>query len=230
LNFEEDKGRSKIENLRSTSESEDIINNIRSFIEVNLSKYEEIKSIILFGSLASGKFTQESDIDICVILKKNTPKILEGTIFNSFLNLEKYLNRSIQCVFIFPENIKNWDNIFLENILAEGQLLYGNSNYYEVLIKALDFQPYQVITLNLRKLDSADKMKLKRILYGYKTKKKYSKKIYRYQKKGLIKELNGIKLGRGSFIIPEKSFKLIENKLKEFDITFSNFRAWMQEI
>lgn len=117
-----------------------------------------------------------------------------------------------------------------ENILAEGQLLFGNSNYYEVLIKALELQPYQIITLNLRALDSADKMKLKRILYGYKTKKKYSKKVYKYQKKGLVKELKGIKLGRGSFIIPEKHFILVENKLKKFDIRFSSFRAWMQEI
>lgn len=228
MNLEE--GRSKIKNLRSTSELEDIIGNIKSFIEINLSKYKEIESIILFGSLASGKFTQESDIDICVIFKENAPKNLEDTIFNYFLNLEKELNRSIQSVFIFPENIKNWDSIFLENILAEGQLLYGNSNYYEVLIKALDLQPYQVITLNLKKLDNADKMKLKRVLYGYKTKKKYSKKVYKYQKKGLVKELKGIKLGRGSFIIPEKYFNMVENKLREFDIRFSSFRAWMQEI
>ncbi len=222
--------KSKIENLRSISKLEEIINYIKTFIDTNLSKYEEIENIILFGSLASGKFSEESDIDICVIFKRSTPKNLEGTIFNCFLNLEKELNRSIQCIFIFPEDINTWDRIFLENILAEGQLLFGNSNYYEVLIKALELQPYQIITLNLRALDSADKMKLKRILYGYKTKKKYSKKVYKYQKKGLVKELKGIKLGRGSFIIPEKHFILVENKLKKFDIRFSSFRAWMQEI
>lgn len=222
--------KSKIENFRSISKLEEIINSIKTFLDNNLSKYGEIDSIILFGSLASGKFSEESDIDICVIFKRSTPKNLEGTIFNFFLNLEKELNRSIQCVFIFPEDINNWDTIFLENILAEGQLLYGNSNYYETLINALEFKPYQIITLNLRALNSADKMKLKRILYGYKTTKKYSKKTYKYQKKGLIKEIMGIKLGRGSFIIPEKYFLLVENKLKEFDIKFSNFRAWMQEI
>jgi len=221
---------SQIKNFRSISKLEEIINNIKTFIDSNLFKYEKIESIILFGSLASGKFSEESDIDICVIFKRSTPKNFEGTIFNCFLNLEKELNRSIQCVFIFPEDINNWDTIFLENILAEGQLLYGNSNYYETLINALEFKPYQIITLNLRALNSADKMKLKRILYGYKTIKKYSKKTYKYQKKGLLKEIKGIKLGRGSFIIPEKYFLLVENKLREFDIKFSNFRAWMQEI
>ncbi len=221
---------SQIKNFRSISKLEEIINSIKTFMDNNLSKYGEIESIILFGSLASGKFSEESDIDICVIFKLSTPKNLEGSIFNCFLNLEKELNRSIQCVFIFPEDINNWDKIFLENILAEGQLLYGNTNYYKTLINALEFKPYQIITLNLRALNSADKMKLKRILYGYKTIKKYSKKTYKYQKKGLIKEIKGIKLGRGSFIIPEKYFLLVENKLKEFEIRFSNFRAWMQEI
>ncbi len=221
---------SQIKNFRSISKLEEIINSIKTFIDNNLSKYGEIESIILFGSLASGKFREESDIDICVIFKRSTPKNLESSIFNCFLNLEKELNRSIQCVFIFPEDINNCDTIFLENILAEGQLLYGNSNYYETLINVLEFKPYQIITLNLTALNSADKMKLKRILYGYKTIKKYSKKTYKYQKKGLIKEIKGIKLGRGSFIIPEKYFLLVENKLKEFEIRFSNFRAWMQEI
>jgi len=220
----------QIKNCENTSKLEEIITHIKTFISNNLSKYEEIENIILFGSLASGRFNKESDIDICVIFKQNTPKKLEDTIFNYILNLEKELNHSIQCVSIFPEVINNWDTIFLENILAEGQLLYGNSYYYEVLIKALELQPYQIITMNLKALDSADKMKLKRILYGYKTIKKYSKKTYKYQKKGLIKKIKGIKLGRGSFIIPEKEFLLVEDKLKEFDIRISNFRVWMQDI
>ena len=133
-------------------------------------------------------------------------------------------------MFFFPEDINNWDTIFIENILAEGQLLYGNSNYKEILKQTLEFKPYQIITLNLRAINNAAKMKLKRILYGYKSTKHYYEKLYEYEKKGLVKELQGMKLGRGSFIIPEKDLLLVENKLKEFDIKFSNFRVWMQEI
>ncbi len=222
--------KSQMKNLRKDPKLEKKINQIKTFIGNYLSKYEEIENIILFGSLASGRFNENSDIDICILFKPNTPKSMETTIFDHFLNLGKLLNRSIQCIFFFPEDINNWDTNFLENILAEGQLLTGNSNYFKTLIKALEFKPYQIITLNLRALNSSAKMKLKRILYGYKTSKKYSEKIYRYQKRGLVKELQGIKLGRGSFIIPEKFLLLVETKLKEYDITFSNFRVWMQEI
>ncbi len=222
--------KSQMKNLRKDPKLEKIINQIKTYIGNYLSKYEEIENIILFGSLASGRFNENSDIDICILFKPNTPKNMETAIFNNFLNLGKELDRSIQCVFFFPEDINNWDAVFVENILAEGHLLSGNSNYFETLMKALEFKAYQIITLNLRALNSSAKMKLKRILYGYKTSKKYSEKIYRYQKKGLVKELQGIKLGRGSFIIPEKFLLFVENKLKEFDIKFSNFRVWMQEI
>ncbi len=222
--------KNQIEDYGKNPKLEKLINKIKNFIGSKFSEYEEIESIVLFGSLASGKFNEESDIDICVLFKQNTPKMLQNTIFNYFLSLGKDLNLSIQCVFFFPEDINNWDTIFIENILAEGQLLYGNSNYYEMLIKTLEFKPYQIVTLNLRALNSSAKMKLKRILYGYKTTKKYSEKLYKYKKEGIVKKLQGMKLGRGSFIIPEKGLLVFVNKLKEFDIKFSNFRVWMQEI
>ena len=222
--------KNQMKHLRIDPKLEKIINQIKTYIGNYLSKYEEIENIILFGSLASGRFNENSDIDICILFKPSTSKSMETTIFDHFLNLGKSLNRSIQCIFFFPEDINNWDTNFVENILAEGQLLSGNSNYFKILIKALEFKPYQIITLNLRALNSSAKMKLKRILYGYKTSKKYSEKIYRYQKRGLVKELQGIKLGRGSFVIPEKFLLFVETKLKEFDIKFSNFRVWMQEI
>ena len=222
--------KNEIENLKKNSKLEKIIGKIKFFIDTKLAKYEEIENIILFGSLASGKFNEESDIDICVLFKRSTPKNMEKTIFNYFQSLGKELDRSIQCVFFFPEDIDNWDTIFVENVLAEGQSLHGNSNYYNILIKTLEFKPYQIITLNLRALNSSSKMKLKRILYGYKTTKKYSEKLYKYKKEGLVKKLQGMRLGRGSFIIPENVLFFIEKKLKEFDTKFSNFRVWMQEI
>ncbi len=222
--------KNQMENYGKNPKLEKIISKIKNFIDSKFSKYEEIESIVLFGSLASGKFNEESDIDICILFKRNTPKMLENTIFDYFLSLGKDLNRSIQCVFFFLEDINNWDTIFIENILAEGQLLYGNSNYYEILIKTLEFKPYQIITLNLRALNNSAKMKIKRILYGYKTTKKYSEKLYKYKKDGIVKKLEGMKIGRGSFIIPEKVLIMVENKLKEFDIKFSNFRVWMQDI
>ncbi|MHA1439419.1 MAG: nucleotidyltransferase domain-containing protein [Promethearchaeota archaeon] len=221
-------------------ESKDIINQsiiydkflkmIKHLVQNNFSKYNEIESIILFGSYTTLTFTEESDIDLCILLKKNTKKHYEDLLFDKFLDLGKHLDKSIQCVFIFQEDIKKWDRTFIENILAEGKLIFGSPSYYDLFIKYLKLEPFQLITLNLRELDNSAKMKIKRILYGYKTKKKYSNKIYSYNKKGLVQNLKGIRLGKGSFIIPENQMTSIIEKLSSFDVKVSSYRVWMQKI
>ncbi len=195
-----------------------------------MSKYAEIDSIILFGSYAKKTFTNESDIDLCVLLKKKVPMDLEDKIFEHFLDLEKELDKTIQCVFISHEYIENFDRIFIENILAEGQLLYGTNNYQKILMNRLELDPYYIITLNLRNLSESDKMKLKRILYGYSTEKTYLSKIYSYQKGGILEKLKGFQVGRGSFVIPEKQFYLVEKELLNFNLKYSIKRIWMQRI
>ncbi len=215
---------------KDNSEYEKLVSFIKTYLKKKISKYPEINSILLFGSYATKTFTEESDVDSCIIFKNRASKSSEELVFEHFLSLGKEIDKSIQCVFIYPERIHDWDRIFIENMLAEGKLLYGNSNYQDTLKKALQLDPYQIITLNLRRLDKSNKMKLKRILYGYKTSKKYSDKIYSYQKQGLVYKLKGVKLGRGSFIIPEKEFPIIEKELYKFDILFSRLRVWMQKI
>jgi len=195
-----------------------------------MSKYAEIDSIILFGSYAKKTFTNESDIDLCVLLKKKIPMDLEDKIFEHFLDLEKELDKTIQCVFISHEYIESFDRIFIENILAEGQLLYGTNNYQKILMNRLELDPYYIITLNLRNLSESDKMKLKRILYGYSTEKTYLSKIYSYQKGGILEKLKGFQVGRGSFVIPEKQFYLVEKELLNFNLKYSIKRIWMQRI
>ena len=154
---------------------------------------------------------------------------MENDIFNNFLDLGKELNRLVQCVFIYPEEMENWDSNFIENILAEGRLIYGTSNFLEIPFKTLKLKPFLIIKFNLRELDKSIKMKIKRMLYGYQTQKRYEKKIYQYQKDGLVQEIKGFKLGRGAFLIPEKYLWLIESKFMEYNVNFTHFRVWLQE-
>jgi len=221
--------RDNIEFIKKRTSQEKIIKHIKNFIKKKLFRYKNIDSILLFGSLASGTFTNESDIDICIFFKKSTPKSMENDIFNNFLDLGKELNRSVQCIFIYPEEIENWDSNFIENILAEGRLIYGTSNFLEIPFKTLKLKPFLIIKFNLRELDKSIKMKIKRILYGYQTQKRYFKKVYQYQKDGLVQEIKGFKLGRGAFLIPEKYLWLIENKFMEYNVNFTHFRVWLQE-
>ena len=59
--------KNQMKHLRIDPKLEKIINQIKTYIGNYLSKYEEIENIILFGSLASGRFNENSDIDICIL-------------------------------------------------------------------------------------------------------------------------------------------------------------------
>lgn len=126
--------------------------------------------------------------------------------------------------------MEGWDRIFIENVLAEGKLIYGESSYEDILFKRLELEPFQAISFNLKGIKQKEKMRLKRILYGYDTTKKHAKKIYNYNKKGLVEKLNGMRLGRGAFLIPESEVLKVEKKLNKFGIHFSKRRVWMQKV
>ncbi len=51
-----------------------------------------------------------------------------------------------------------------------------------------------------------------------------------YDRKGIVNLYNGIKLGRGSFVNPEKDSYLIEAKLENFKVRFWKMRIWIKKI
>jgi len=97
---------------------------IRSLILKSVSK-DILKKIYLFGSYAYGNPTDESDIDLCVIIDNN--KNRKEVFMDISLNLLK--NKIIEFdLLVYREeifyNIKNIDSV--ENtIIKEGILLYG---------------------------------------------------------------------------------------------------------
>jgi predicted nucleotidyltransferase len=100
------------------------IDPIRSLILQSVNK-EILKKIYLFGSYAYGNPTEESDIDLCVIIENNINR--KDVFMDISLTLLK--NKIIEFdLLVYREevfyNIKNLDSV--ENtIIKEGILLYG---------------------------------------------------------------------------------------------------------
>ena len=177
------------------------------------SDFSNVKHIILFGSTARGEATSRSDVDICVITSDNkTKQISEKT-----LDLEKKYNKNIQLV--ISKNFEKLDSYFIKQLLTEGILIYSKTPL--IKIKNLKYEAYNIIAYSLKNLNQSKKMKIKRLFYGYKTKKKSNNKIYESSSKGLIKELNGTILGKGCFLISVKSLKQIEKFLKKYKINYN---------
>jgi predicted nucleotidyltransferase len=210
------------------------INNLKVLIKNKLYKFQIIESIVLFGSYATLEYNDQSDIDLCIFYKEKPQQEItnpiEKKIFNKILDVEEQLSKSIQCVFIKPNQISSFDEIFLENILAEGKLLYGSLSYRKLIQSKLELESYLLIEFSLNNLSQSDKMKFKRAIYGYSTKKTYKNKTYEYDKKGLIQKLNGKSLSKGIFMIPEKKLFKIKHYFDQFDIKYTKERVWINKV
>lgn len=190
-------------------------------IKKSSKNYSEIETAIIFGSVARDQAGKESDLDICIILKNEN---LKSNISNKILDLEEKYDKNINLVFTNP-SFKNLDRQFIETILREGIVVYGKKP--DASIQQLELEPYEIIKFDLSNLDHSKKMKIKRLLYGIETKKKYKGKIYTNKQKGLVEKLDGLRIGIASILIPEKKSWEIENILRENGVSLRKITIWL---
>jgi len=167
---------------------------------------DEINKIILFGSVARGEATKESDIDIFIDtknikIKNNLPKIInsfyESFMYKNYWEL-KNIKNEIKCI---VGDLEKWK--LKRSIISNGITLYGKTMGE---IKGKTFCLFKVNVGG--KIN--EKLKIWRKLYGYKQKTR--KKDYYI--KGLIEESE--KIAPGIFIIPiSKSQKIMDFLKKE---------------
>jgi len=116
-------GKTTVKN-NNVSRYKEKIDLIRSLILKSVNK-DTLKKIYLFGSYAYGNPTEESDIDICVIIENNMNR--KDVFMDISLNLIK--NKIIEFdLLVYREeifyDIRNLDSV--ENtIIKKGILLYG---------------------------------------------------------------------------------------------------------
>jgi predicted nucleotidyltransferase len=91
-----------------------------------------ITNVIIFGSLANGDFTAESDVDIAIIIK--TPIAFNDELILT-QKLEELLDKDIDLIDINDENINNLIKIsalnskfivLKDNLLDEAMIFYDN--------------------------------------------------------------------------------------------------------
>jgi len=183
--------------------------------------------IILFGSVLKEKETRESDIDFFIVLdttKDASSSPEQEKILSMATMLENRYNRNIQ-VIIANKRYDRLEDYFVQKVFGEGLILYAKK--FPVKINKVSLKPYVFISYELKKLNHSEKMKLKNILFGYKTKKRHKKKIYSTIKKGLVKRLGGRKIGIGTFMLPKENLTQIEKTLNRFNILYKMIDTWI---
>lgn len=177
-----------------------------------IADFDNVKYVLLFGSVARETADKRSDIDICVIINDNNKKKISETA----LDLEKAYNKNMQIV--ISKNFEGLDDYFIKQLMNEGILLYGKTPI--VKFKNLKCEEYALLSYSLENLNHSDKMRIKRILYGYNTIKRSDKKTYKSFYQGLIKEMGGFSPGKGCLLMPINNSKYIENVFKENKIKY----------
>jgi predicted nucleotidyltransferase len=198
---------------------EELLDELKTISKSN----SDIQSTVLFGSYARKQNHSQSDIDICMIITNEKSK---NKISNQILGLEKKYNKNINILITTP-TFKDLDRQLVETILREGIVLYGTLP--DISIKQLELEPYVIIKYDLSRLSQSEKMKIKRLLYGIKTKKKYKGKIYESKQKGIVEDFGGLRIGIASILIPEKLSWEVEDKLRQYDISLRKITIWLSK-
>ncbi len=114
---------------------------ISEFVKESTKKYKnKIDEILLFGSVARGNYTNESDIDILVITNRDRYDMLRKLSEISFDIMLKYRNYiSVKTLSAEEFNkLQRMNSSFIRNILKEGVILYerGKTTHREGILKA----------------------------------------------------------------------------------------------
>ena len=184
-------------------------------IAKKLSKVEDVKSVILYGSLARGEFTSRSDIDLFILTTEDKTQI---EIHDKVIELEPEIGRNIQPTIRTSAELQKTDTGLLQNIFQEGKILYLKEPYDIPSAILLQQKPYLIYSFQISSLPQKDKARFNRQLYEQK------RKGYKY--KGLLQEIGGQKLSAGCVMIPYGQKKKVEKFFKKFKVKFEQLKVW----
>lgn len=105
--------------------------NLQEIFEKMIPGFQDIfgaslNQVILYGSVARGTQTEESDVDIAVIVRKYT-ETMHDQMIDFTVELELEYNKVFSVLLIDYDNFKEWENIlpFYKNVKKEGITLWS---------------------------------------------------------------------------------------------------------
>lgn len=107
------------------------------FAEDIFQKYDEIVSVVLFGSVARGTPTLDSDIDILIVTENELADVAKGLDDGLVAEAESYNKRYAVNISLTFYNKEKFENdlrasiAFIERVVEEGELLAGERFWQE---------------------------------------------------------------------------------------------------
>ena len=87
---------------------------------------DRLVSIILYGSVARGTNTDESDVDIAIILKDAKSQSVQDKLVDFTLNLDFKYDKVFSVIDIDYEEFLKWENVlpFYKNVKKDGVVIW----------------------------------------------------------------------------------------------------------
>lgn len=188
--------------------------NVKTAVEFTkkIGGIEGILSVILFGSVARGEDTADSDIDIAVI-----HGLKDGTALVEKVNAHK--PEKVQVTFLNISNLPG-EMELVSALSGEGLLLHGRPVVIQQ--KNLELIPKVLIAYSLKGLPQKEKVKLNRALYGSVSR---SGK-YMTETKGVTAEPGVEKLGPGVLLADRRKSWKIAGVLRRFGAKVKQKQVW----
>ena len=176
-----------------------------------LESVEGVVGVVLFGSYSRGDYDEGSDIDLLVIFRdKDT---LEKGLKDVYQTTSKS-DLFFQVVGLTMDELKG--SPLLESAMREGKIYYANEDVKNLLTPT--HKPYALITYSTTNLNLKERVVFTQKLEGR------GKGKYRYE--GIIRELDGYKVGRGVMMIPIGHIKTITQHLEKNRINYVIRYVW----
>ena len=180
-----------------------------SFLMQKIKQRENIKHIILFGSVAREEADKSSDIDIFIdIINEKSAEKEINEILDNFLNSAKYKNYwkplgTENSISLTIGSLDKWKDL-KPSIIANGISLYGKFKS-DVKGEHKTFFIWENIKPNSKRV------LFNKQLFGYKQNGRF------YE--GLIQKYNGERLGKGCIIAPLEHSNLFHKFFRKYKIS-----------
>ena len=167
----------------------------------NLLKKEKfLVDIFIFGSALKSK-EKPNDTDLITLFRDKDYEKIEAILYK-IKKIGDGLGINLHTEPIIIDNLHNQD-IYV-SLLHEGFSIKNN----QFLSELLGFKPFLLITYNLKNRKNSDKVRFSYALYG------------RKKGEGLLNNLNGKALGRGSILVPINKQEIVKEFFKQWGVEY----------
>lgn len=190
---------------------------LKRFVE-KVKDLPHLQCIILFGSMARGEEDKRSDIDVLLVIEEENPKSRLPEIMGIVTSLKPH--REIKPV---VTNLADYDEEFLQTVIREGKVVWGK---VVVTPDRLLLRPYRLISYDLSRLEPSKKVKISRLIHGYRSKKVMDGETKSYVYAGLKDRYDVHVVSKNTVLIPERYARDFLHELDRHGAEYRQRTVW----